>query len=61
MNNYIWETKRWEIYISSNKEQFKYWFEISSEEVEELQSDDWKSNKERYKKKFEEIISIICP
>ncbi len=54
---YIWETERWEVTISEDHWIFKKHYEIHKDEVNKLQSNDWKKNKDNYRKKYNDIIS----
>ena len=57
---YIWETERWEVFISQNKEIFKTAFWVNNN-VLELITDDWEANKELYKELYKRIVEIYIP
>ena len=56
---YIWETERWEVFISQNKEIFKVPISINKDKIK--LTDDWEKNKELYRELYNERVYMIIP
>ena len=58
---FLWQTERWEIFISSNKEIFNNAFEINDEKANSLYKEKWEETQKAFKEEYERILLLYIP